>query len=202
VLESKFFQLLGNCTDDKVYIKECWVELHSYYSSSSRHYHNLKHISSMLNELETVRHLINDIDCLQFAIFYHDIIYKSTKSDNELQSARLFKRRISNTSFKEIEKCIKQIEATKNHSRSEDGDTNLLLDLDLAILGSDPDDYLVYASNIRKEYSVFPDFIYRRGRKKIMKEMIENVDLFKTPHFKNLYQDKAIQNMKNEIERL
>ena len=202
MLENTFFQLLGNYSDDDDYIKECWIELHSNYSSSSRHYHNLSHISSMLSELETVGHLVNDFDCLQFAIFYHDIIYTSHKSDNELQSALLFENRIAKTSFKGIGKCFKQIEATKKHLQSEDGDTNVLLDLDLAILGSDPSDNWVYASNIRKEYSLFPDFVYNRGRKKVLKAMLDMPQVYATTYFSKAYEAKAKSNLLSELKRL
>jgi predicted metal-dependent HD superfamily phosphohydrolase len=40
------------------------------------------------------------------------------------------------------------------------------LDADLSILGKDLDTYLAYTKMIRKEYSIYPDFLYKPGRKK------------------------------------
>ena len=48
-----------------------------------------------------------------------------------------------------IAKCANMILATKQHERSEDNDTNILIDTDLAILGKSPYDYQKYTGRIR-----------------------------------------------------
>ena len=58
----------------------------------------------MLFELDKVKSKIVDLDSLLFSIYYHDIIYEPTQSDNELQSALTFEKRISNTSFINLNK--------------------------------------------------------------------------------------------------
>ncbi len=47
-------------------------------------------------------------------------------------------------------------------------DINYLLDADLSVLGKDRETYLVYTQMIRKEYSIYPDFLYKPGRKKFL----------------------------------
>ena len=188
---------------DEATAQSYWEELLKKYTGSSRHYHNLIHLKHMIDELEPVEDQVNDLDCLLFAIFYHDIIYKATRKDNEHQSALLFQKRISNTSFDRIETCMKQIEATKAHLRSEDKDTNILLDLDLAILGQPWESYETYTKQIRKEYKIYPDFMYKKGRAKAMEDILRSEQtIFKTEYFQERYEQKAQANIAAELKLL
>lgn len=202
MLEQTFLDLISKYSDDENYNLECWQEIEKNYSSKSRHYHNLAHLKNMLNELENVKNQIQNLDTLLFAIYYHDIIYKSTKTDNEHQSALLFEKRISKTTFHNINKCKAQIEATKEHKPSTDPDTNLLLDLDLSILGKDPKEYQTYSANIRKEYKIYPNFMYRKGRTKALNSILQQDTIFKTDTFITKYETQARENLKAELELL
>ena len=156
----------------------------------------------MLFELDKVKSKIVDLDSLLFSIYYHDIIYEPTQSDNELQSALTFEKRISNTSFINLNKCKIQIEATKDHDFSNDHDTNILLDLDLIILGQSHKEYLKYTRNIRKEYKIYPDFIYSKGRKKVLSKILEKDSIYKTDFFKKRYEYQARKNLTSELIKL
>ena len=173
MIKENFLNLIRKYSKNEEYNLECWNEIEKNYSSKSRHYHNLEHLENMLSELSKIQSEVKDVDCLLFAIYYHDIVYKTTKSNNEHQSALKFKNRIVNTSFDKLYECISQIEATKEHRISDDYDTNILLDLDLSILGKSPEEYKKYSESIRKEYQIYPDFIYRKGRKKVLKSILE-----------------------------
>ncbi|WP_107037443.1 HD domain-containing protein [Brumimicrobium mesophilum] len=202
MLKEKFLTLIGKYSEDKVYNLECWDEIEKKYSSKSRHYHNLEHIENMLEELNKIESKVDNLDCLLFAIFYHDIIYISTKSDNEHQSALVFEKRISKTSFDKIEECMSQIQATKDHKMSSDNDTNILLDLDLSVLGKSQEEYIKYSKAIRKEYSIYPDFMYEKGRTKVLKSMYEFDFIYKTDLFRKEYETQAKRNLLFELNLL
>lgn len=202
MLKETFLNLIKKYSDDQSYNLECWTEIENNYSSKSRYYHNLEHIENMLVELDKVKSKITDLDSLLFAIYYHDIIYKSTKSDNEHKSALIFEKRISKTSFINLNKCKAQIEATKEHKLSDDYDTNILLDLDLIILGKSQKEYQEYSNNIRKEYKIFPDFVYRKGRKKVLKSILEKDSIYKTEYFIKHYEKQAKENLRLELNQL
>ena len=127
MLQEVFLDLIGRYSDDSTFNIQYWQEIADHYSAKNRHYHNLQHIENMLEELEEVKQEIQQMDSLLFSIYYHDIIYQATRSDNEYQSALLFKKRISQTKFEYIEYSFQQIEATKKHQESDDYDTNILL---------------------------------------------------------------------------
>lgn len=202
MLKETFIDLISKYSDNEEYNTKCWFEIEKAYSSKSRHYHNLDHLENLLVELEKVKTAIKDIDSLLFSIFYHDLVYKATKSDNEHQSALLFEKRITKTSFSQIDKCKTQIDLTKEHKPSKETDTNFLLDIDLSILGKSPEVYKKYTEDIRKEYKIYPDFIYRKGRAKVLKSILELEAIFKTDFFKIVYEKQARENLTAELNQL
>jgi len=189
-------------SDSEEYNLGCSDELSTQYSSKSRHYHNLEHLENMLKMLEEVEAEVNDTDTLLFSIFYHDIVYKATRADNEYQSALLFEKHISKTSFESTSASMLQIELTKEHLLSEDKDTNILMDLDLSILGSSPEKYDKYQRSIRKEYIIYPDFMYKKGRVKVLKSVLDTRSIFKTDYFKDKFEDQARINLWEELKGL
>lgn len=202
MIKEKFLNLIRKYSDNEKFNSECWNEIEYNYSSKSRHYHNLIHLKNMISELDKVESKIKNLDNLLFSIFYHDIIYKPTKSNNEYQSALIFEKRISQTSFKNLNECISQIIATKEHKLSDDNDTNILLDIDLSILGGNPIKYKEYCKNIRKEYLIYPDFIYRKGRQKVLEHILKSNSIYKTEVFKQEYESQAKENLILELDQL
>ena len=202
MIKEKFLNLIREYSENKDYNLECWNEIERNYSSKSRHYHNLEHLENMLSELNKIQSEVKDLDCLLFAIYYHDIIYKPTKSNNEHKSALLFENRIAKTSFDKLNECMLQIEATKEHKISDDYDTNILLDLDLSVLGKNLQEYKKYSERIRKEYQIYPDFMYRKGRKKVLKNILESDFIYKTDYYRQLYEKQAKENLKFELKQL
>jgi predicted metal-dependent HD superfamily phosphohydrolase len=77
-----------------------------------------------------------------------------------------------------------------------------LLDLDLSILGTDWETYQKYIHNIRKEYKIYPDFMYKPGRKKVLKHFLDRETLYFTDDFRNKHEVKARENLKREIKLL
>ena len=201
-MKEKFMNLIRKYSDDENYNSECWTEIENNYLSKFRYYHNLEHLENMFLELDKVKCQVKKIETLQFSIFYHDIIYKPAKNDNEHQSALILEKRLSNTSFKNIGECMAQIEATKDHKLSNDNDVNILLDLDLSILGKSRKKYKEYTENIRKEYQIYPDFLYSKGRKRILKNLLELDYIYKTDFFKQEYENQARTNLKFELKQL
>ncbi|WP_232730364.1 hypothetical protein [Lacinutrix sp. Bg11-31] len=97
--------------------KELWTEIETYYAHKTRHYHNLSHIYNMLLQAEAYKAKIQDLEAVQFAIWYHDIVYKSSKKDNEEKSALFAEKRLNALNFdeKRIQIIKKLILSTKKH---------------------------------------------------------------------------------------
>lgn len=203
-LKNRFEQLCAPFTEDQQFMTDLWKEIESRYSEKGRHYHNLLHLENMFKELEAVRNNISDFTALSFSVFYHDIIYDATSKVNEEKSAAKAEKRLAQLHMHQdiISIISEQILATKSHQRSDNQDTNYLLDADLSVLGKDFKTYLEYTQNIRKEYSIYPDFLYKPGRKKVLKHFLELESIFKTEHFKRNYEAQTKENIAAELQLL
>ncbi len=204
VLKETFIQLLTNYTDDNGLTNELWTEVEKNYSSKKRHYHTLHHLDNLLTQLTLVKDEIQNWETILFTLYYHDIIYNSLKSDNEEKSAELSEKRMKqiSVSIDTIELCKNQILATKSHIKATDSDTNYFTDADLSVLGQNWETYSLYYKNVRKEYSIYPDFVYNTGRKKVLNHFLSMDRIFKTDFFYNKLEAQAKQNLQKEIELL
>lgn len=185
-------------------INTLWREIEAKYTERGRHYHNLLHLENMFKELDSVKSDIADFTTISFSVFYHDIIYNASSKSNEENSALKAAESLTEIGLQQntITSVSNQILATKFHHKSEDEDTNYLLDADLSILGKDLDTYLAYTKMIRKEYSIYPDFLYKPGRKKVLKHFLDLENIFKTDYFKEKYEIQARSNIAAEIQLL
>lgn len=201
MLKETFNNLLANYTDDDSLTNELWTEIEEYYSAQDRHYHNLQHLDSLYKQLAMARDQIARWETILFSLFYHDIIYNPLKSNNEEKSAELAEKRMKQLAVPDdlIELCKAQILATKTHLQSTDNDTNYFTDADLSILGQPWETYSLYCKNVRKEYAMVPDLLYKPGRKKVLNHFLSMDRIFKTDFFYSKYEQAARQNLAMEL---
>jgi predicted metal-dependent HD superfamily phosphohydrolase len=165
-----------------------WDDVREKHNSSNRHYHNLNHLAAMLDHLESCHELTHDWDCLLFALFYHDYVYKASKRDNEERSAeearkKLFLLQLSPSRIAFVNEIIL---ATKSHQQNSNNDINLFIDADLSILGSPRHTYELYTKQVRKEYDHF----------------LNMPAIFKTEFFQERLEQPARENIAWELEML
>ena len=195
---------MSRYTQDRAVSKKFYSELVTSYSEKGRHYHNLNHLESLLQQILPIADQLRDLDTVLFALYYHDAVYHVLRKDNEERSARLAQKRLTILNFdsNRIEICKQHILATKTHGLSNDSDTNFFVDADLSILGQDSLTYKRYAEGVRKEYSIYPDIIYKPGRKKVLTHFLEMEKIFKTEPFFARFESQARINLKTELEAL
>ncbi|KAA2243226.1 hypothetical protein F0L74_11975 [Chitinophaga agrisoli] len=191
------------CTNEAL-IQQEFDQLVKAYGSTNRHYHNLRHIYTLLQLQEQYAHMIRRPEIIQWAIFFHDVVYNVLKGDNEEKSALAAGKFLEQTNFPpaDTKLVMDYIRATKSHSgNDEDGDLALFLDFDMAILGSPAAAYRKYAQQIRKEYSIYPELVYNPGRRKVLTHFLQS-PVFRTTLFRELYETQARQNIQEELDTL
>lgn len=198
-LKQKFSGVLASIGFDENEIKQNWLDLETTYSTKSRHYHNLIHIKDMVECFEIYLDKLQFPNEVLFSIFYHDYVYKSSKKDNELKSAEYAVKTLPKETDLNSQLVFDMICATQQHQHNEIEDINWLIDFDLKVLARDWDDYKIYFEQIRKEYRIYPDFLYKPGRAKALKHFLDNEFIFQTEEFRKLYEEKARVNIKKEI---
>ena len=79
---------------------------------------------------------------------------------------------------------------------------DLFLDLDLAWLGTPPEQFEAFSSSLRKDFSWLPDGKYLRQRMNEVMPLLDRKPLFRTPDFQSRFEDQAKANLAAEITRL
>ncbi len=174
------------------------AELQAGYGDPARHYHNEKHIVAMLNGARALD--FDDRDMARLAIVFHDIIYDPTRNDNEQRSASLLTCKLSGILPAErLSRAASMIEATAGHQASGDHDTDLVLDLDMAILAQPWPVYLTYARGVMAEYLPHTgEAAWRQGRVNLFIEpTLASGKIFITEPFK-LLEPRARENLRRE----
>jgi predicted metal-dependent HD superfamily phosphohydrolase len=181
-----------------------WVKLSAAYSEPGRRYHTLTHLHHMLAHLLPAKQEIRNFDAVLFALYYHDFIYNISAKDNEEKSAEFASNILNELHVPKdtIDSCRQHILATKTHALSESHDTNLFTDADLSILGQDWNSYRTYCEQVRQEYAIYPDTLYKPGRRKVLEHFLAMKSIFKTDRFIKQFENQARLNLAREINDL
>lgn len=202
-------------------LKECWIsfaqnvlprinadavyeELVKRYSEPARAYHTLRHIEECRNEFAYNWQLSRDHDAVEMALWFHDIVYDTKAKDNEEKSAEFALQVIHRALLPEDfgEAVTKLILATKHLSPPEDHDAQLLVDIDLSILGQSELRFDEYEKQIRKEYEWVPQEIYAINRSAILRMFLERPRIYSTPIFYAKYERNARKNIERSLSKL
>jgi predicted metal-dependent HD superfamily phosphohydrolase len=203
-LKQEWEKLCARYTPELAFISQLWDEIEQAYTSKGRHYHTLGHLAYMLQLEARYKPAFKQRDLLLFAIYYHDVVYSSSQSDNEEKSAELAEKRLRDLGLpaSDIAYVSKMILATKAHEEHADAMTNFLLDLDLAILGADIQKYDAYNRAVRKEYSIYPDLLYKPGRRKVLRHFLAQPTIYKTAIFQQAFEEQARYNLQQELKHI
>ncbi|MFK3916982.1 hypothetical protein [Psychrobacter sp. NPDC078501] len=206
-----FAQHLSAMTSDILpkQIDRLWQDIVTRYGEPQRAYHTLNHIQQLLIQLESIKHHLAEPHIIALALYYHDVIYEPTRSDNELQSAELATDALSPyLSTEQCQQIYALIMMTANHQidvlidSEKYNDAAYLLDMDLSILGAPRSAYEQYAKAIRQEYKHVADDSYRDGRTAVLQGLLVHPKLYLTDHYYNQLETQARANIKLELTSL
>ncbi|MCP3926463.1 MAG: hypothetical protein GY714_28210 [Desulfobacterales bacterium] len=172
------------------------------YSEKHRKYHNLNHIEYCLSHFGRVKHLLENEDLVEIAIWYHDIIYETSSKTNEEDSAILANDELTGLGLKDnyVDKVYEMIIATKHDVEISDKDTKYLIDIDLSILGADKELFSEYEKNIRKEYKWVPFFMYKKKRFEVLNGFLDQKFIYNTDYFREKFELKARANLNSSLK--
>jgi predicted metal-dependent HD superfamily phosphohydrolase len=206
MIKQAYLAQVVQCGVLPAHAESLWLEIEAAYTKAGRYFHDLSHLEHLFTELQPLS--FTDWQMVLFSLVYHDVVYDVlqhiVQHDNEERSADFAEKHLDRIGYppEKIEKCRQQILATKNHIATPDNDTNLFIDADLSILGQPWKVYDAYRQNLREEYNVYPDSIYHAGRRKMLTNFLKMEPLFKTDHFRQLYEKPAKENMQKELRLL
>ncbi len=183
--------------------------LSKYYRAPDRHYHGMAHIEALLALAHEYRDALSDGQAVDAAIWFHDAVYDSRRSDNEERSALMAHEMLENRADpKRLEIILAMIRATATHTlpafetAASAGDAALFLDMDLSILGAEPADFDAYEAAIRREYDWVDEASWRKGRGDVLRRFADRPRLFLSDAFCERFEAAARRNVERALRRL
>jgi len=170
------------------------------YDEPQRAYHNAAHICDCLTQFDRARSSAERPDEIETAIWFHDVVYDTHAKDNEDRSADWADSDLANAGIPlDFRERIRQlILATKHDREPTTADERLLVDIDLSILGRDPDVFNAYDRAIRREYEWVPEAEFRVVRAKILEEFLDRTSVFRTVAFQ-AFEEQARRNLERAV---
>jgi predicted metal-dependent HD superfamily phosphohydrolase len=91
---------------------------------------------------------------------------------------------------------------TRHNAIPEGSDAQVLVDIDLSILGASPERFDEYERQVREEYAWVPDDVFRHVRKGILEEFLTRPSIFNTRFFRDRLEQQARTNLARSIRAL
>lgn len=174
------------------------------WSEPHRAYHTLQHLAECLAWLDLAGSEAHQPDRVELALWYHDAIYRPLASDNEAASAGLAVEHLGAAGAPaDLVDAVQHLVMATAHSGSPPaGDPALIVDIDLAILGSPPDRYMEYERQIRMEYRAVPGLLFRRRRIEVLRGFLDRPAVYATPLLAGRLEAQARVNMNQALKGL
>jgi predicted metal-dependent HD superfamily phosphohydrolase len=174
-----------------------------HYREPQRHYHTVQHLEECLQGFEYVQDKAQYPAELELALWFHDAIYDVHAHDNELSSASWAVRELEKygTTTEQSQRIHDLIMATLHTAKPTTLDAQLMVDIDLSILGAETARFAEYEAQIRREYSYVPSFVFKFKRREILKKFLERTQIYTSAYFYQNREQQARQNLEAAIKK-
>jgi predicted metal-dependent HD superfamily phosphohydrolase len=180
-------------------------ELLDRWAEPQRRYHTLDHLVTVLARVTELTSYAADPDIVALAAWFHDVVYRPDRTENEERSAHLAERALPEAGLSPARtaEVARLVRLTVTHDPAP-GDRNgeVLCDADLAVLAGAPAAYAEYAAAVREEYAFVPDDTFRSSRADILRRLLGLPTLFRTPYGQEHWEAVARRNVATELELL
>ncbi|HEY8696806.1 MAG TPA: hypothetical protein VIM02_04255 [Rhizomicrobium sp.] len=180
-------------------------ELVARYSEPHRAYHTVQHLEECLAWFDSARWAIASPGLVALAILYHDAIYDTHARDNEERSADLVCGLLEEytTVGDETQAPLRElILATRHNALPQPGDAEIVVDIDLAILGAARQRFDEYEQQVRREYDWVAEPDFRRGRADILRQFLARPKIYSTALFRERLESAARENLQRSLAAL
>jgi len=176
------------------------------YSEGHRHYHTLQHLRECLALLEAAAALAERPAEVELALWFHDAVYDPHRTDNEERSAEWAQRSMRAAGCEPaVAQRVHDLVLATQHAatpRTSGPDVDLLLDIDLAILGSAPARFGESSLQIRAEYGWVAEDDFKQGRGNVLRGFLVRDSVYRTPVFRDAMERQARSNLQRELVEL
>lgn len=155
-----------------------------------------------MDQLQAARDQLQHPADAELAVWFHDAVYDSTRSDNEARSAGLARQQLERAGVPEAQmaRITGMILDTRHQEVATSPDGAVVADADLSILAASQEEFDQYEVAIRREYSHLTDAEFARGRQHFLEAFLQRPRIYQTDAFAHL-EPLARTNLKRSLRR-
>jgi uncharacterized protein (DUF2236 family)/predicted metal-dependent HD superfamily phosphohydrolase len=172
------------------------------YGDGSRGYHDVRHLTEVLDRLDELAGAGADVDLttLALAAWFHDAVYDG-RPDAEERSATWAEEALAGSPYRD--EVARLVRLTEAHDPADDDlPGQALCDADLAILASERLRYDEYVAGVRRDFAHVSDADFAAGRAAVLRDLLGRDRLFCTPYGQERWEHQARLNLGRELDRL
>ena len=193
------WQALGAAPNDALH-----AELLASYAEPPRAYHTGQHLAECLVLFDEFRVLAERPAEVEVALWFHDAVYDVHRHDNEAVSADWAHAALldAGATADVAGRVAALVLATRHSVAPATADEQLLVDIDLAILGAAPARFAEYEAQIRVEYGFVPPAVFSEKRGAILAGFLARPVLYGTPALRERLEPQARLNLQAALAAL
>lgn len=176
-------------------------ELQRRYAEPQRHYHTMQHLGECLAWFEREKALAERPGEVALALWFHDAIYDVHAHDNEACSADWARRAMldAGVDTTAADRVHALVMATRHDAVPQGRDAELLIDIDLSILGAERARFDEYERQVQAEYAFVPDEVRLPRRRAILQRFLDRKAIYATPRMHAQLEARARTNLQRSI---
>ena len=174
------------------------------WSEPQRHYHTLQHLAECLALAEELRDEMDHPAEVILALWFHDAVYDVRAHDNEAQSAQWAERALceAGVAADARKRIIDLIMATCHGAANAppaSQDSAILVDIDLAILGSPERRFAEYEAQIRAEYAWVAPEVFAVKRREVLRGFLARERIYAAGTMRARFEAQARCNLSRAV---
>ncbi|RTQ31907.1 N-methyl-D-aspartate receptor NMDAR2C subunit [Variovorax gossypii] len=176
-------------------------ELQRRYAEPQRHYHTMQHLGECLAWFDHEKALAERPGEVALALWFHDAIYDVHAHDNEARSADWARRALldAGVDTAAADRVHALVMATRHDAVPQGRDAELLIDIDLSILGAERARFDEYERQVQAEYAFVPDEVRLPRRRAILQRFLDRKAIYATPRMHAQLEARARANLQRSI---
>lgn len=179
-------------------------EIASRYAEPHCFYHTGQHLAECFERWTDLRERANHPAEVEVALWFHDAVYDTHSDSNELRSADLALDATLSLGVDAVsaQRIYDLVMITRHAAMPVDQDAQLMVDVDLAILGAESARFAEYEHQIREEYTWVSESVFRERRSNVLRGFLKRPYIFSTDLFRTRYERRARENIRQSLEVL
>lgn len=179
-------------------------ELLQRHAEPHRHYHSTQHLLECLGHMARIQALAAHPAEVLVALWFHDAIYDTQRHDNEALSAEWARQALRDAGGDDAlaDRVAQLVMATQHRAEPVTADEQVLVDVDLSILGAPPERFAQYEAQIQAEYAWVPAPLFAEKRREVLAGFQARPRLYATQAFSDLYDAPARANLRRALQTL